>query len=575
VVSVALAMAGPRLVGMAIDGGIPPARAGDYLPLLRTGALLAAVAVLAGLVTAVGRRRVGQVGQAMVYDLRRDVNGAFQRLPIAYHERWSSGVIISRLTADVNTISDLLGVALNEALSSLLTCLGLVVAMLSLDLPLAGMVLACVVPGGLLAVWFARRLTPVRGAERDAIADTTARVVETLGGIRAVQAYRSEHVHAALFRTAAGALRRIGLRVAALNAVFWPVLELSLGLAAVAVVLVGGYRVIGGSMQIGALAAFVIYVGMFFGPLASAPYVLDAVQTAAAATRKIAELLAGDDSVPEPSRPVPLPVPVRGEIAFEGVDFGYRPGTKPEIQGLSLVLRPGEVVAMLGTTGAGKSTVAKLIARFYDPSAGRVTLDGVDLRELSEADLRGAVVLSTQETFLFSGSIADNIRLGRPRASRDEVEAAARAVGADALITGLPDGYDTDVRQRGARLSAGERQLIAFARAFLADPAVVILDEATASLDIPTERALQKALHRLLAGRAALIIAHRLSTLDITDRVLVLEDGHIVDDAPPAELLARSNGAFTALYRDARGLPTPPNEARKGVRGTLGWGGER
>jgi ATP-binding cassette, subfamily B, bacterial len=213
---------------------------------------------------------------------------------------------------------------------------------------------------------------------------------------------------------------------------------------------------------------------------------------------------------------------------------------------------------MLGATGAGKSTIAKLIARFYDPTAGRISLDGIDLRDLSEADLRAAVLLSTQESFLFSGSIADNIRISRPRAGRHEVEAAAQAVGAHEFITGLPDAYDSDVRQRGARLSAGQRQLIAFARAFLADPAVIILDEATASLDIPTERAMQHALRTLLAGRTALIIAHRLSTLDITDRVLVVDDGQIVEDAPPADLLARGTDAFTALYRDAHGLPTPP-----------------
>jgi ATP-binding cassette, subfamily B, bacterial len=310
-VSVALAMVGPRLVGVAIDEGIPPARAGDCLPLARTGALLAAAAVLAGLVTALGRRRVGQVGQAMVYDLRQQVNTAFQRLPIAYHERWSSGLVISRLTADVDTVADLLGTALNQALASLLTCLGLVVAMLLLDLPLAGVVVACVVPGALLAVWFARRITPVRRAQRDAIAETTATVVETLGGIRAVQSYRAEHVHARLFGAGAEALRRIQLRVSTLNAVFWPALELSLGLAAVAVVVVGGYRVVSGSMPIGTLAAFVLYVGMFFAPLATAPYILDAVQTAAAAMRKVTELLAGDDSVPEPTHPVPLPAPIR------------------------------------------------------------------------------------------------------------------------------------------------------------------------------------------------------------------------------------------------------------------------
>jgi ABC-type multidrug transport system fused ATPase/permease subunit len=258
---------------------------------------------------------------------------------------------------------------------------------------------------------------------------------------------------------------------------------------------------------------------------------------------------------------------VRGEVVFEDVQFAYRApaasdapagGAPPVIAALNLRLVPGQVVAMLGATGVGKSTIAKLIARFYDPTAGRVLLDGIDLRDLADRDLRRAVTMLTQEGFLFAGSVADNIRISRPSATLEEVTAAARAMGADAMIRALPEGYATDVRKRGSRLSAGQRQMIAFARAFLADPAVLILDEATSALDIPTERATQAALRKLLLGRTALVIAHRLATVAIADRVLVVSDGRIVDDGAPAELLAKGSGEFASLYRDGHGLSLHP-----------------
>ncbi|MFT4215867.1 MAG: ABC transporter ATP-binding protein [Micropruina sp.] len=325
-----------------------------------------------------------------------------------------------------------------------------------------------------------------------------------------------------------------------------------IALATMATLTVGGLRVMDGAMPLGALAAFILYVGMLFSAVQSSANMMDQLLTAFAGARKITEFLSAEPSVPEPPHPVPLARPVRGEIRFDSVSFGYSDESH-EITGLDLTLRPGQVVAMLGSTGAGKSTIAKLIARFYDPTSGRILLDGIDLKDIAEAELRSTVVLLTQEMFLFSGTIADNLRLSRPDATDAQVAEAAMAVGAHHFIAALPDGYDTDVRHRGTRLSAGQRQLLAFARAFLADPAVIILDEATASLDIPTERALHHALRTLLAGRTALIIAHRLSTLDITDRVLVVEDGRIVDDGTPAELLAKGSGAFAALYRDAHG----------------------
>jgi ABC-type multidrug transport system fused ATPase/permease subunit len=283
----------------------------------------------------------------------------------------------------------------------------------------------------------------------------------------------------------------------------------------------------------------------------------NSLQSATAALEKIAAVLAEEPSVPEPSAPVALPSPVRGALEFDGVQFGYL-DERPVLPSLDLTIAAGQTVALVGATGAGKTTIAKLLARFYDPTSGAVRLDGADLRELAERDLRRAVVMVTQDGFLFSGSVADNIAFGKVGASRSEIEAAARAVGAHEFIAALPQGYDTDVRKRGGRLSAGQRQLIAFARAFLADPAVLILDEATSSLDVPSERAVQRALRTVLASRTALIIAHRLSTVEIADRVLVLEAGRVVEDGAPSALIATGAGQFAGLHASWRDSVSNP-----------------
>ena len=307
------------------------------------------------------------------------------------------------------------------------------------------------------------------------------------------------------------------------------------------------------------LTSFLLYLRRFFDPMQDIAVFYNSFQSASAALEKLSGVLEEQPSVLEPERPTPLPA-ARGGVAFRAVRFGYLDGGHPAdppggaerpdtvLPRLDVTVPAGQTVALVGATGAGKSTVARLLARFYDPSSGQVLLDGVDLRQLSEDDLRRAVVMVTQENFLFSGSVADNIAFGRPGASGAEVEAAARAIGAHEFIAALPEGYDTDVRKRGGRLSAGQRQLVAFARAFLADPAVLILDEATSALDVPSERAVQRALRTILADRTALIIAHRLSTVEIADRVLVMEAGRIVEDGTPAEL-ATGTGRFAGLHR--------------------------
>jgi ATP-binding cassette, subfamily B, bacterial len=299
-------------------------------------------------------------------------------------------------------------------------------------------------------------------------------------------------------------------------------------------------------MTIGTLTAFLLYLRIFFEPMQEISQFFNTFQSASAALEKIAGVLATQPAITDPEHPVSMPT-VKGAIAFRDVDFSYAPG-RPVLPGLTLDVPAGQTVALVGTTGAGKTTIAKLIARFYDPTSGSVTLDGVDLRDMAQAELRRHVVMVTQENFMFEGSVADNIRFGRPEATDAEVRAAAEAVGADFFIESLVEGYDTDVAKRGGRLSAGQRQLIAFARAFLADPAVLILDEATSSLDVPSERLVQRALASVLADRTALVIAHRLSTVQIADRVLVLDHGRIVEDGPPSELIRR-DGRYAALHQ--------------------------
>jgi ATP-binding cassette subfamily B protein len=308
---------------------------------------------------------------------------------------------------------------------------------------------------------------------------------------------------------------------------------------------VGAWRVVHGGLELGVLAAFMLYIRRFYDPLDEFAMFANSYSAASAALEKISGVLEERPSVPEPRQPI---VPAgRGELRLADVEFRYGPASPIVLPSLDLRVPSGQTVALVGPTGAGKSTVAKLVARFYDPTAGSVELDGVDLRRVRDVDLRRSIAMVTQESFLFSGSVADNIALGRPDASRAEIEAAARAVGADEFVAALPEGYDTDVRKRGGRLSAGQRQLVAFARAFLADPAVLVLDEATSSLDVPSERLVQAALETVLAQRTALIIAHRLSTVLIADRVLVIDGGQVVEDGPPEQLVGR-RGQFAALH---------------------------
>ncbi len=540
-------MAAPWLIGLIIDHGLPDALHGEYRTLLRLTVLLGVAALASGVLQWLFLRRIGTIGQAVLFDLRRRVFDHAQRLSVSWHERFTSGRVISRLTSDVDTLRELLDASLDGLLLAVLNIAVITVLMLVLDPWLALIALSAVVPLWLLFRWFSARSTVAFRKTRETVALLIVQFVETFNGIRAVQAFRREPRNDAIFEGLNVDYQRANQEVFRLHSFFIPGVTLIGNVATVAILFVGGVRVAEGGLALGVLTAFLLYLREFYGPMEDVAMFFNSLQSATAALEKLALVLAERPSVAEPDAPVALPTPVTGTVSFDSVEFGYEAG-RPVLHELDLAIEAGQTVALVGATGAGKTTIAKLISRFYDPSSGVVRLDGIALPQLADSELRRAVVMITQDGFLFSGSVADNIAFGRPGAGRDEVIAAATAVGAHEFISRLPDGYDTDVRKRGGRLSAGQRQLVALARAFLADPAVLILDEATSSLDIPSERAVQRALRTVLHGRTALIIAHRLSTVEIADRVLVLEAGRVVEDGTPEVLTGTADGRFAALH---------------------------
>ena len=547
VAQVAATMTAPWLIGVAIDDSLPDALHGDYSSLTAVGVTLLVSALLSGWLRSVFVVRSGIIGQAVLFDLRRRGFDHMQSLSVAFHERFTSGRVISRLTSDVDTLNELLDTGIDGLLTALFNSAAIAVLLLFLDLPLALIAIGSLVPLWLLYRWFSPRAAGAFQHTREAVATMIVNIVETFNGIRAVQAFRREKRNDAIFADLNDKYRVANGRTFVLQAYFIPGITLLGNVTTVVVLLIGGYRVSAGGLELGVLTSFLLYLRQFYDPMEDVGMFYNSMQSATAALDKIARVLAERPSVPDAGDPAPLPGPVHGALRLDSVSFGYR-ADRPVLAGLDLEIPAGQTVALVGATGAGKTTIAKLISRFYDPSTGVVRLDGVDLREIADDQLRHAVVMITQDGFLFSGSVADNIGFGRLGASREDIVAAAKGVGAHEFICELPEGYDTDVRKRGGRLSAGQRQLVAFARAFLADPAVLILDEATSSLDVPTERAVQRALRTVLASRTALIIAHRLSTVEIADRVLVLEAGHVIEDGTPESLIASGAGEFASLH---------------------------
>ena len=541
-------LAGPLLVEIGIDEGIPPLLpdgTGDAKTII-----LVVVAYLA--VTVVNAATfnwfflvTGRVGQDILLELRARVYDHFQRLSLSFHEKYTSGRVISRLTNDVEALAELLNQGFVNLINAVLLIGGISVVLIVLDWQLAIAVLAVFPIAVALTWWFRGKAEIAYRATREAVALVIVHFTESLAGIRAVHAFRREPRNQEIFDDLDDRYRRALVFSNRLGAVFGTGIMFLGRLTTVIVLVYGGERVLDGDMTLGVLAAFLLYLRRFFEPMQDLSQFYNLFQAAAAALEKLSGVLDEKPSVSEPEHPVALPAPA-GDVRFEKVQFAYR--VVEIIPDLTLHIPAGQTLALVGATGAGKTTIARLMARFYDPTGGRILLDGVDLRGLSDDDLRRAVVMVTQDNFLFSGTVAHNIGFGRPDAARAEVEAAAQAIGAHDFIAALPDGYDTDIQKRGGRLSAGQRQLVAFARAFLAQPAVLILDEATSSLDIPSERMVQSALRTLLADRTAVIIAHRLSTVEIADRVLVLEDGRIVEDGTPAELV-EDTGHYQSLHQ--------------------------
>jgi len=542
------ALAMPYLVKVAIDQGVVP----KDLEVVNQVAV--AYLVLAGVQFLAGRyeiETVARAGQRVLFSVRTKLFRHLQTLSLDFYERERTGRLVARMTSDIDAMSDLVTDGLVTLVTALITMVGVAVILVVMDwqLALATLVVAPLI--GLAARFWRRWSADAYRQVRETHSVVTVQLQESLAGVRAIQSFRRERATASRLREANHDERTAHRRTIALASFFFPGIEFLGTVATVVVLGVGGRQVLAGDLEIGTLAAFLLYLRNLFDPVQQLSELYDSFQSATAGAERVGTVLAERPSVREAPDPVPLPDP-RGDLRLEDVCFAYDQG--PEVlHDVDLDLAAGATLALIGPTGAGKSTVAKLIARFYDPQEGRVTLDGVDLRRVRLADLRRAMGYVPQEGFLFSSfggekaTVADNIRFGRPEATRAEVEAAARAVGAEPVILDLPQGYDTEVGERGALLSAGQRQLVAFARAWLADPALLILDEATSNLDVATEARVQQALRRLRRGRTTIIIAHRLSTVVEADQIAVIEDGRVVEVGPPDDLIARG-GRFAELY---------------------------
>ncbi|WP_405057150.1 ABC transporter ATP-binding protein/permease [Kribbella sp. NBC_01505] len=547
VIENAARLAVPYLVHLGIDNGIPPILAGDGPRALITVVIAVLVsALLQAFTRQIFLMRSGRLGQTILLGLRRRVFDHFQRLSPAFHDKYTSGRVISRLTSDVSVIDELLANGFDGLVTAVLTLFGTAVLLLVLDLKLGLIALLSFPLLLLLTAWFRKRSAVVYRRTREAVVLVIVHFVESMTGIRAVQAFRREPRNEEIFAGVNEQYREANYESFRLNAVFMPSIKGVGNVTIVAILAFGGYQAYHGHVTVGVLTAFLLYLRQFFEPLQDISQFYNTFLSASAALEKLSGVLNEEPDVAAPVKPV-KPAVARGHLELRGVQFQYVDGV-PVLPGLDLDVPAGQTLALVGTTGAGKTTIAKLVSRFYDPTGGHVLLDGQDLRDLNEDDLRERVVMVTQENFLFTGSVADNIRFGKPDATMEEVVEAARIIGAHDFISALPQGYETQVEKRGSRLSAGQRQLVAFARAFLADPAVLILDEATSSLDIPSERLIQRALRTILADRTAIVIAHRLSTVETADRVLVLEHGIILEDGPPQTLIT-TGGNYAGLHQ--------------------------
>ncbi|MGZ8649270.1 MAG: ABC transporter ATP-binding protein [Solirubrobacteraceae bacterium] len=539
----AAALAPPPLAKLAIDEGIIP---GDLTVLTWVVVGFLASALVYWSATYAQTYLVGWVGQRVLQDLRIQLFAHLQTLSVGFYSRRQAGVIISRLTNDVQALDQLVSDGVVTLFGSTLTLVGTAVILLVLDVELA-LLTFLVFP--LLALGsLAFRIVSANAyrATREKVAAITAYLQESLSGVRVVRTFGQERRHLERFAQLNEDNYAANMKTVYLNAGYFPAVELLSAVATAGILLYGGLQVVEGAITIGVLVAFIAALGNFFDPIQSLSQFYTTYQAGMAALDKIFELLDEEPDLRDRPGAVRLER-LRGEIDFDDVTFSY--GSGVALEDLDLHVPPGQTVALVGETGAGKSTFAKLVARFYDPTEGRVLVDGHDLRDVQVHSLRSQMGIVPQEAFLFSGTIGDNIAFGRPDATRKDVEAAARAVHADDFVSALYKGYDTQIGERGIQLSAGQRQLVAFARALIADPRILVLDEATANVDIHTEGRIEAGLRRLLAGRTAIVIAHRLSTIRTAGRIVVLDHGRVVEQGTHDELLA-AEGAYWRLYRD-------------------------
>ncbi len=584
-------LAPPLLAKQAIDEGI---NKHDTSRLVLVVALFLAAALVVWLTTYAQTYLVGWVGQRALADLRIRIFTHLQSLPIGFYESRPAGVLISRITNDVEALDSLVTDSVVTLFQSGLTLVGAIGVLLYLDVKLA-LLTFCIIPFVAIgSIWFRIVSAGAFRRTRETIGSITAYLQETLSGIRVVRTFGQEPRHQAQFAALNEDNREANMRTVRLNANYFPAVEMLSGIAMAMIVLYGGYQAIDGHITTGTVVAFVLTLSFLFEPIQQLSQLYATYQSGMAALEKIFQLLDVKPDLTDRPDAVELDR-VRGEVNFENVSFAYRRhgrggqgasvadgqaagpadsdglttriadpdgvGATPTsgeigpltevlaLEGINLHIPPGQTVALVGATGAGKSTFAKLAARFYDPTDGRVLMDGHDLRDVASGSLRSQMGIVPQEAFLFSGTIHDNIAFGKPDATDEQIETAARAVGADTFISELEHGYDTEVGERGAQLSAGQRQLIAFARALIANPRVLILDEATSNVDLHTEGRIEDGLRRLLAGRTSIVIAHRLSTIRQAGRIVVLEHGKIVEEGTHDELIA-AEGRYYDLYRD-------------------------